>query len=105
MHGFALLAFGGLVIALVVRLLSSYGRDVTNRASNIMLSAGLGVGYAYLTDYSIFTAWNMGVRSHTVGAIITGFMVAGFAWLWEEAIDFFHNYGHSEAKKTLRRAA
>jgi hypothetical protein len=105
MHAFALLAFGGLVVALVVRMLSAYGRDMANRASNIVMSAGLGVGYAYLTDFSIFRAWGFGVRSHTVGAIVTGFMVAGLAWLWEEALEFFHNYGHSEAPKRLRRAA
>ena len=105
MYAFALLAFGGIVIALVTRMLSSYGRDMANRASNIVLSVGLGVGYAYLVDFSIFRAWGFGVRSHTVGAVITGFMVAGMAWLWEEGLDFLHHYGHNEAKKTLRRAA
>jgi hypothetical protein len=103
MYAFGLLAFGGLVIALAVRLMSSYGREV-NKASNAVLWAGFGVGYAYLTDFSIFKAWGMGVRSHTVGAIMTGLMVAGFAWLWEEAIAFAQHY-HVEHTKRLRRAA
>jgi hypothetical protein len=105
MHEFALLAFGGLVTALAVRLVSQYGRDAASRASNLVLWMGLGVGYAYLVDFQIFSAWGMDVRSHTVGAIITGFMVGGMAMLWEETIDFFRHYGHHEEKKPLRRAA
>jgi hypothetical protein len=106
MHEFALLAFGGLVTALAVRLVSQYGRDGA-RASNLVLWMGLGVGYAYLVDFSMFTAWGVDVRSHTVGAIITGFMVGGMAMLWEEAIGFFQRYGHryDEKKTTIRRAA
>jgi hypothetical protein len=106
MHEFAILAFGGLVTAVVVRLMSAYGREVA-KTSNWVLYLGLGVGYAYLADFSIFTAWGMDVRSHMAGAIITGFMVGGFAWLWEEAISFLQNYGtreHAESKR-LRRAA
>jgi hypothetical protein len=103
MHEFALLAFGGLVTALAVRLMSTYGRDV--RASSVVLWLGLGVGYAYLTDFSIFSAWGIDVRSHTVGAIITGFMTGGMAMLWEEAIAYFQAYAHRDDKKALRRAA
>jgi hypothetical protein len=106
MHEFAILAFGGLVVAVAVRLMSAYGRDIA-KTSNWVLYLGLGVGYAYLADYSIFTAWGMAVRSHMAGAIITGFMVGGFAWLWEEAVSFFQNYAHREhtEPKRLRRAA
>ena len=106
MHEFALLAFGGLVTALAVRLVSQYGRDAASRASNLVLWMGLGVGYAYLVDFQIFSAWGIDVRSHAIGAVITGFMVGGMAMLWEEAINFFHAYGHRyDEKKNLRRAA
>ena len=104
MHEFALLAFGGLVTALAVRLVSQYGRDAAGRASNLVLWMGLGVGYAYLVDFQIFSAWGADVRSHTIGAIVTGFIVGGMAMLWEEAIEFARHYGHHEEKK-LRRAA
>jgi hypothetical protein len=106
MHEFAILAFGGLVTAVIVRLMSAYGREVA-KTSNWVLYLGLGVGYAYLADFSIFTAWGLDVRSHMAGAIITGFMVGGFAWLWEEAIGFFHRYAHhaENGAKRLRRAA
>ena len=105
MHGFALLAFGGLAVALAVRLVSSYGRDMA-RASNLVLWLGLGVGYAYLADFSIFSAWGFDVRSHTVGAIVTGFMTGGMAMLWEEAITFVQHYARpANGSKTLRRAA
>ena len=105
MHEFALLAFGGLVTALAVRLVSQYGRDAAGRASNLVLWMGLGVGYAYLVGFDMFSAWGADVRSDTIGYIITGFMVGGMALLWEEAIEFFRHYGHHEEKKSLRRAA
>lgn len=106
MHEFALLAFGGLVTALAVRLVSQYGREAAGRASNLVLWMGLGVGYAYLVDFQIFTAWGMDVRSHTIGAVITGFMVGGMAMLWEEALDYFHSYAHRhDGSKGIRRAA
>ena len=104
MHEFAIFAFGGLAVALAVRVLSSYGREAA-RASNLVLWVGLGVGYAYLTDFSAFSAWGVDVRSHAVGAIVTGFMIGGMAMLWEEAISFFQNYAHRDESKRLRRAA
>jgi hypothetical protein len=45
------------------------------------------------------------VRSHTVGAILTGFMTGGMAMLWEEAIAYLSHYYHRDEKKPLRRAA
>ena len=106
MHEFALLAFGGLVTALAVRFVSQYAKDAAGRASSLLLWLGMGVGYAYLTDFQIFSAWGMDVRSHHIGAVITGFMVGGFAMLWEEALDYFHGYAERHnGQKSLRRAA
>ncbi len=105
MHEFALLAFGGLITALAVRLVSQYGREAAGRASNLILWLGLGVGYAYLVDFQIFSAWGIDVRSHAIGAVMTGFMVGGMAMLWEELIDYFHSYVSRNGQKTLRRAA
>jgi hypothetical protein len=106
MHEFAILAFGGLVVWLVHKLLSQYGRELT-KASGVILTMALGVGFAYLVNYSLFAAWGIGVRNEAIGTVVTGFMVAGIALLWEEAIGFFRSYAtkeHGEAKK-LRRAA
>jgi hypothetical protein len=48
----------------------------------------------------------MDVRSHHIGAVMTGFMVGGFAMLWEEALDYFHGYAERHnGSKSLRRAA
>jgi hypothetical protein len=104
MHAFAILAFGGLATALAVRMLSSYGREMSG-ASKVVLWVGLGVGFAYLANFSIFDAWHIAVRSHTVGAIMTGFMTGGMALLWEEAIAYLSHYYHRDEKKSLRRAA
>lgn len=106
MHEFALLAFGGLVTALAVRFVSQYAKDAAGRASTLLLWLMGGVGYAYLTDFQIFSAWGMDVRSHHIGAVMTGFMVAGFAMLWEEALDYIHSYAERHnGSKSLRRAA
>jgi hypothetical protein len=105
MHEFALLAFGGLVTALAVRLVTQYGRDAASRASSLLLWLGMGVGYAYLVDFQIFSAWGIDVRSHAIGAVITGFMVGGMAMLWEEAIGYFHSYAARHKAPAVRRAA
>ena len=104
MHAFAILAFGGLAVALSVRMLSSYGREMS-KASTVVLWVGLGVGFAYLAGFSIFGAWHVAVRSHTIGTILTGFMLGGMAMLWEEAVAYLSHYYHREDKKSLRRAA
>jgi hypothetical protein len=106
MHEFALLAFGGLVTALAVRFVSQYAKDAAGRASSLLLWLAMGVGYAYLVDFQIFSAWGMDVRSHHIGAVMTGFMVGGFAMLWEEALAYFHSYAERHnGKKSLHRAA
>jgi len=106
MYAFAILLFGGLAVWLVGKLLAQHGPDMA-RTSSLVLMAGLGVGYAYLVDYSLFAGWHAAVRNPTIGHIVTGFIVAGMAMLWDEAIDFVRAYGsgHSEVKKPLRRAA
>ena len=105
MHGFALLLFGGLVTWFAGKMVAQYGRDMS-KAGGYALMAALGVGYSYLVDYSFFATWNVAVRSDTVAHVVTGFMVAGFAMLWDEAIDFLRAYGHGHSEDTkLRRAA
>ena len=107
MYQFAILAFGGLAVWLVGKLLAQHGPDMA-RASSLVLMAGLGVGYAYLVDYSLFSGWHMGVRNATIGHIMTGFILAGVAMLWDEALDFMRAWSgahNGEAKKPLRRAA
>ena len=104
MHAFAILAFGGLAVALAVRMLSSYGREMS-RASTVVLWVGLGVGFAYLANFSIFGSWHIAVRNHAVGSILTGFMAGGMAMLWEEAFSYLSHYYHRDEKKSLRRAA
>lgn len=104
MYEFAVLAFGGLVTWLASKLVSQYGREMPG-AGGFVLLAALGVGYAYLADYSIFSAWGIGVRSDAIGHIVTGFMVAGLAHLWEVGMDFMHGFAHGSHEKKLRRAA
>lgn len=106
MYEFAILAFGGLVTWLAMKFVGEHGRDL-NKLGSVALTMALGVGYAYLVNYSLFAAWDIGVRSETIGIVITGFMVAGFSMLWEEATSFFRGHagkGADESAK-LRRAA
>ena len=106
MYQFAILLFGGLAVWLVGKVLAQHGPDMA-RATGAVLMAGLGVAYAYLVDYSVFSGWGVDVRNDAIGHVITGFIVAGVAMLWEEALDFMHSWAanHGEGKKSLRRAA
>lgn len=106
MYEFAILMFGGLATWLGTKLVSQYGKEMT-RTSGYVLMAGLGVGYAYLVDYSLFEAWGIAVRSDTIGHVITGFMLAGVAHVWDHAFDYMHALAHGNGRgaKRLSRAA
>jgi hypothetical protein len=105
LYQLALLLFGGLAVWLVGRLVAQYGPGMA-RASHAVLMCLLGVGYAYLVDYSLFSGWHTAVRNATIGHVVTGFIVAGVAMLWDEVLDFMHGWAHThEEAKPLRRAA
>ncbi len=106
MYQFAILLFGGLAVWLVGKVLAQHGPDMA-RATGAVLMAGLGVAYAYLVDYSVFAGWGIDVRNDAIGHVITGFIVAGVAMLWDEAIAVMHAWAsnHGAAEKPLRRAA
>jgi len=106
MYQFAILLFGGLAVWLVGKLVAQYGPAMA-RSWHVVEIAALGVGYAYLVGYSLFGGWHAAVRNDTIGKVITGFVLAGVAMLWDEALDFVRSYGasHGAEHKPLRRAA
>lgn len=110
MYEFAILVFGGLLVAKSVDLVRHMAKEV-ERLGVLILWFGAGVGFAYLVDYSIFSAWGVAARSGTIGTLVTGLMVGAFAAVWHEVLGLLHEFTHryqgeaSEIEARLHRAA
>ena len=78
-----------------------------------VLLVALGIGAAWLADFSLFTAWGLPVRHHAIGGWLTGFAIAGAAYFWRVVLQFFagmsRKFGDQartlEKTENLRRVA
>lgn len=110
MYEFAILLFSGLALCKAVDVWRHYAKGL-DAGMHMLATLGLGVGLAYLLDYSMFAAWGVSVRSEHVGNIVTGFVMAGFAGAWHQALGLMREWAHryhgeaSEIEARLRRAA
>ncbi len=110
MYEFAVLLLAGLVTAKLVDLVRHATKDVP-KAGSLLIAAAVGIGLAYLLDFSIFAAWGVGVRAETIGVIVTGLVLAGVAGVWHEAIELMRERAHryhgeaTEIEARLRSAA
>jgi hypothetical protein len=73
----ALLGLGVLSLALIVE-------PFLLRATEVwaLLLVGLGIGAAWLVDFSIWNSWGVPVRWDWVGVTLTGLALAGVAEFW-----------------------
>jgi hypothetical protein len=110
MYEFVILALGGLVAAKSVDLVRHLAKEV-ERLGVLLLWFAAGVGFAYLVDFSIFSAWGVGARSSAIGTLVTGLMVGAFAAVWHEVLGLVREFTHryqgeaSEIEARLHRAA
>jgi branched-subunit amino acid ABC-type transport system permease component len=80
MYDFAIVA----LLALATLKLADYVTDVVEplRKWRSLLTFVIAVGATVLLDYSVFSAWDVGIRNDDVGTWVTGFMVAGLTVPW-----------------------
>ena len=111
MFGFAILLLGGALILKTVDLVGNLTGHKMRGAASIVLSALVGVGYAYLFEYSVFATWGIDVRSATLGLVGTGLFMSALADAWREMLAVVHEWAHryrgqaSEIEARLSRAA
>lgn len=109
-YEFAILVLGGLVVAKTVDFLRNPLKDVS-KAAVVLLAMAVGVGYAYLFDYSIFAAWGVDVRAAWIGTLATGLFMGGLAGAWHQVLGMAREWAHryhgeaTEIEARLGRAA
>lgn len=111
MFGFAILLLGGALTLKVVDMIGHLSNRKMRGASAILVSAVVGIGIAYLFEYSVFATWNIDVRSTTLGLVGTGLFMSALADAWREMLAVVHEWAHryrgeaSEIEARLSRAA
>lgn len=110
MYEFAILLLGGLVTAKAVDFLRGLAKEM--HGSGVLLLTGLvGVGVAFLMDFSIFTGWGVAVRADWVGTLLTGLFMGGLAGAWHHSLGMMREWAHryhgeaTEIEARLHRAA
>lgn len=73
----ALLGLGVLSIALIVERFLLRVTEVW-----AVLLAALGVGAAWLVDFSLWSSWGIPARADWIGVTLTGLALAGVAEFW-----------------------
>lgn len=111
MHVFALLLFFSFGVMALTMLGEQYLHQARERW--VMTACAFGVGMAWLANFNLWTAWNIGnLRYAWVGVTLTGFAMGGGATFLHAITEFFaglHRKFHDQAevmeKHELRRAA
>lgn len=87
MFAFGMIVLLGLAVLAVTAIVSRYlaiGAEV--RAFAL---AGLGVGAAWLIDLDLFSVLGIDTRDSAIGVTVTGLMIGGAAYFWQEILAFF----------------
>ena len=104
MYVFAAVAFLGLAVCKLVDL--SRGFYEGTRTTRTLVALILGVGLAWLTDYSMFGAWGIAFRDRWMEIVGTGLGIAGAAAVWHEVLDMLSSYArrvHDQATEIETR--
>jgi hypothetical protein len=87
MFAFAMMALLGLAVLSVTAIA---GRYVSIAAEvRALVLAALGVGAAWLINLDLFGALGIAIRHDAIGVTVTGLMIGGAAYFWQEILGFF----------------
>jgi hypothetical protein len=87
MYVFAVAALLGLAIMAVAVMAERYLTIVQELFAIVLV--GLGIGAAFLADFSVFSLWGIGVRYQWVGTLLTGLALAGIGQVWHVLFGLF----------------
>ena len=109
MYVFAGVMLLGLAVCKLVDLISGFA--LLSRVSKTLVAMLLGVATAWAADYSVFAGFGITFRDTWYGIAGTGFVLAGVAHFWHEAMNLASSYTRrmhdqaSEIETRLPRAA
>lgn len=87
MFAFAIMALLGLAVLAVTAIASRY-LSISAEIRAFVLAA-LGVGAAWLIDLDLFGVLAVDTRDSAIGVTVTGLMIGGAAYFWQEILGFF----------------
>jgi len=87
MFTFAMVALLGLAVLAVTATASRY-LSISAEIRAFTLAA-LGVGAAWLIDLDVFGVLAVATRDSAIGVTVTGLMIGGAAYFWQEILGFF----------------
>ncbi|HEU5161027.1 MAG TPA: hypothetical protein VFU43_28780 [Streptosporangiaceae bacterium] len=111
MYIFAIAVLLGLAVTAVSLLIARFISMATELWALLLIA--LGVGAAWLADFSMFTGWDIPVRENWIGITMTGLVLAGFAEAWYVVLRLLRGLERKyndeaaflEREKGLRRVA
>ncbi|HEX6472156.1 MAG TPA: hypothetical protein VF069_23895 [Streptosporangiaceae bacterium] len=111
MYIFAITVLLGLAAVAVAMIVARFVVMATEIWALLLLA--LGVGAAWLADFSMFSGWDVAVRKEWIGITLTGVAIAGFAEAWFVVLRLFRGLERKyndeaasfEKEKGLRRVA
>jgi hypothetical protein len=80
MYVFAITALLGLGVLSLALIVERFLLPMTEAWA--LLLAGLGIGAAWLVDFSLWSSWGLPVRADWIGVTLTGLALAGMAESW-----------------------
>ncbi|MGH4032083.1 hypothetical protein ACQB60_24465 [Actinomycetota bacterium Odt1-20B] len=103
MYAFGMLALLGLAVVVVGMVARRYLAMAPELWAFALVA--LGVGTAWLVDFSLFDAWGLTVRNDTIGITLTGVLIAGAGYFWYEVLHFFAGLArkYTDEAKTLEK--
>jgi hypothetical protein len=100
-YDFAVVLLMGLVIAKLVDLLRDLGM---HGMWSIVTSFVLGIVAAYLFDFDLFAAWDIGVREN-LGTLATGLVYGAAASAWHEVLGLVAGLGRKATDEAIELEA
>jgi predicted lysophospholipase L1 biosynthesis ABC-type transport system permease subunit len=87
MYAFAMMALLGLAVLAVAAVADRY-LSIAAEVRAFVLAA-LGVGAAWLVNLDLFGVLAVATRGSAIGVTVTGLMIGGAAYFWQEILGFF----------------
>jgi len=90
MYVFAGLILLALAVSKIVDLVTGF--TPLSRVSRMLVALLVGLGAAWLANYSVFAGFGVAFRDRWMEVVGTGFALAGIAGIWHEAMGLLASY-------------